>query len=71
MEETKHTYLVSKKLKKSIFNYIKHSLILVPVIPYCVPTSAFAPLVGIPVGILRFVVGLEMQKRYNSTVSKN
>lgn len=56
---------------EKVQDIIEHSLILVSVIPYCVSTSAFAPLIGIPVGILRFVVGLEMKKRYDSTVSKN
>ena len=37
-----------------VFNYIEHLLILVSAITGCVSSSAFASLVGIPVGITSF-----------------
>ena len=42
---------MSKKYKK-VLNYIDHSLIVISTITGCVSISAFASLVGIPIGIM-------------------
>ena len=53
IEEINRNELISKKHKKvcTTINYIKHFLILASTITGCVFISAFASLVGIPIGI--------------------
>ena len=56
----KQNKLMSKKHKKScrVLNYINHLLIAISTITRCVSNSAFAPLVGIPIGITSSTIGL-------------
>ena len=53
---------MSKKHKKvcRVLNYIDHSRILISTITGCVSISAFASLVGIPIGITSSTVGLKI-----------
>ena len=70
---------MSKKLKKfcSALNYIEHLLILTSSVTGCISISAFASLVGIPLGIRCSVVGLKIRaiiagiKTYKSIIKKN
>ena len=52
--------LMSKKHKKfcMTLNYIEYLLILASVVTGCVSISAFASLVGVPIGITSSAVGL-------------
>ena len=52
----------SKRHKKvcATLNYIEHFLMLASTITGCVSISAFASLVGIPVGITSSAIGLEI-----------
>ena len=66
-----------KKIKKcGVLNYIDHSLIAIYTITGCVSISAFASLVGIPVGITSFAIGLKVCvisariKKYESIIKK-
>ena len=66
-----------KKFKKcGVLNYIDHSLIAIYTITGCVSISAFASLVGIPVGITSFAIGLKVCvisvqiKKYESIIKK-
>ena len=69
---------MSKKHKKvyRVLNYIEHLLILISPVTGCVSISAFAFLVGIPIGITSSAVGLQICvitagiKRYKSTITK-
>ena len=66
---------MSEKHKKTwrYLNYVEHLLILVSTITDCVPISAFASLVAIPVGIASSVVGLNIcaiTKKYKSIIKK-
>ena len=73
IEETNRNELMSKKHKKvcTAVNYIEHFLIL-----GCVSISAFASLVGIPIGITSSAIGLKIRaiiaaiKRYRSIIKK-
>ena len=60
LEEIKKNELMSKKYKKvcTTLNYIEHFLILASTITGCVSISAFASLVGIPIGITSSTIGL-------------
>ena len=51
-----------KKHKKvcRLLNYIEHSLIAISTITGCVSISAFASLVGVPIGITSFAIGLKI-----------
>ena len=51
-----------KKHKKvcRLLNYIEDSLIAISTITGCVSISAFASLVGVPIGITSFVIGLKI-----------
>ena len=62
IEETNQNELMSKNHKKvcTPLNYIKHVLILGPTITGCVSISAFASLVGIPIGITSSAIGLKI-----------
>ena len=68
--------MISKKHKKSctILNYIEFFIILASAVTGCVSISTFNYLVGIPIGIAIFVVGLIIWaknreiKKYNTQV---
>ena len=51
---------MSKKFRKArrVMGHIEHLLVLVSTVTGCVSVSAFASLVGIPVGIANSAVGL-------------
>ena len=67
-----------KKNKKvsRVLNYIYHSLIGISTITGCVSISAFASLVGIPIGIRSSAIGLKIFvitaeiKKYKSIIKK-
>ena len=69
---------MSKKHKKvcRVLNYIDHSLIVISTITGCVSISAFASLVGIPIGITSSATGLKVRvitagiKKYKSIIKK-
>ena len=69
---------MSKKHKKvcRVLNYIDHSLIVISTITGCVSISAFASLVGIPIGITSSATGLKVCvitagiKKYKSIIKK-
>ena len=66
---------MSKKYKK-VLNYIDHSLIVISTITGCVSISAFASLVGIPIGIMssatawKICVIIARIKKYKSIIKK-
>ena len=78
IEEINRNELMSKKHKKicTILNYIEHFLILVSTITVCVFIFAFASLIGIPIGITSFAIGLKICaitagiKKYKSIIKK-
>ena len=78
LEEMKQNELMSKKHKKvcTTLNYIEHFLILGSTITGCVSISAFASLVGIPIGIASSTIGLKICvitagiKKYKSIIKK-
>ena len=78
IEEKNQNKLINKKHKKSckILNYINHLLIVISTITGCVYISALTSLVGIPIGITSFAVGLKICaitagiKKYKSIVKK-
>ena len=53
---------MSKKHKRvcRVLNYVDHSLIAISTITECVSVSAFASLVGIPIGITSSAIGLKI-----------
>ena len=53
MKKTDQNELMSNKQKKDLTtsNYIEHFIILASVVTGCISISAFAPLLGIPIGI--------------------
>ena len=61
IEEINQNKLMSKKHKKvcRVLNYIDHSLIVISTITGYVSLSAFASLVGIPIGITSSATGLK------------
>ena len=69
---------MSKKHKKvcRVLNYVDHSLIVISTITGCVIISAFASLVGIPIGITSSAIGLKVcvvtagMKKYKSINKK-
>ena len=69
---------MSKKHKKvsTTLSYIENFLILASTITRCVSISGFSSLVGIPVGITSFAVGLKICsitagiKKYKSIIRK-
>ena len=77
-EEVNQNELMSKKHKKVCrgSNYIDHSLIVISTITGCVSISAFASLVGIPIGIASSTIGLKIClitagiKKYKSIINK-
>ena len=78
IEEINRNELMSKKHKKvcTTLNYIEHFLILGSTITGCVSISAFASLVGIPVGITSSAIGLTICaitteiKKYEPIITK-
>ena len=62
LEEIKQNELMSRKHKKvcTTLNYIEHFVILASTITGCISISAFASLIGIPIGITSFVTGLKI-----------
>ena len=77
-KEINQNKLVSKKHKKvcRVFNYNDHLLTVISTITGCVSISAFASLVGIPIGITRPAIGLKIFvitagiKNYKSIIKK-
>ena len=69
---------MSRKHKKvcTTLNYIEHFLILASTITGCVSISAFASLIGIPIGITSSAIGLKICaitagiKKYKSLIKK-
>ena len=49
----------NRKKVSRVLNYIEHLLIFVSTVTGCFSISAFASLVGIPVGITSSVIGLK------------
>ena len=82
IEEINRNELMSKKHKKvfRVLNYIEHFLIAISTIAGCVSISAFASLVGIPIGITSSAIGLKIWvittvicviiKKYKSIIKK-
>ena len=76
IEEINWNELMSKKHKKifSTLNYIEHFHILASTITGCVSISAFASLIGIPIGITSSAIGLKIcaittgTKKYKSII---
>ena len=62
IEEINRSELISKKHKKicATLNYIEHFLILASTVTGCVSISAFASLVGIPIGITSSAIELKI-----------
>ena len=62
IEEINRNELISKKHKKvcATLDYVEPFLIVGSAITRCVSISAFASLVGIPIGITRSAVGLKI-----------
>ena len=78
IEEINRNDLMSKKHNKAcrVLNYIDHSLIVISTITSFVSISAFASLVGIPIGITSSAIGLKICvittgiKKYKSIIKK-
>ena len=78
LEEVKKNELMAKKHKKdwATLNYIEHFLILAPTVTRFISISAFASLIGIPIGITSFSIGLKICaitagiKKYKSIIKK-
>ena len=78
IDEIKQNELMSKKHKKvcTTLNYIEHFFILASTITGCVSVPAFSSLIGIPIGIKSFAIGLKICaiaagiKTYKSTIKK-
>ena len=70
--------MIRKKHKKvcTTLNYIEHFLILASTITGCISISAFASLIGIPIGITSSAIGLKICaitagiKKYESIIKK-
>ena len=62
IEEINQNELMSKKHKEvcRVLNYINHSFIVISTNTGCVSISAFASLVGIPIGIASSTIGLNI-----------
>ena len=69
---------MSRNLKKVCItlNYIEYFRILVSTITGCISISDFAPLIGVPIGIVSSAIGLKIcaitagVKRYKSIIKK-
>ena len=70
---------MSKKHKKfcTTLNYIENFLVLASAITGCILISAFASLIGIPIGITSYAIGLKVCaittgiKKHKSIIQKN
>ena len=70
---------MSKKYKKvcATLNHIEHFLILASAVTGCISISAFASLLGIPIGITSSAIALKICsinagiKKYKSIIKKN
>ena len=62
LKEIEENELMSRKHKKVCItlNYFEHFLILTSAITGCISISSFAFLLGIPLGITRFAIGLKI-----------
>ena len=77
-EEIKDTELMSKKHKKECkaLNFFEHFLFYISAVNGCVIISAFASLIGVPVGIAGSAVGIRISaitagiKKYKSVIKK-
>ena len=77
-KEENQNELMSKKLKNvcRVLNYIDHLLIVISTITGYVSISAFASLIGIPIGITSSAIGFKICvitagiKKYNSLKKK-
>ena len=77
-EEINRNELMTKNHKKvcTTLNYIENFLILGSTVTGCVPISAFASLVGIPIGIKSSAIGLKICEitaaviKYKSIIKK-
>ena len=78
MDEIKDNDLMSEK-HKNVFralNYFEHFLAFISAVNGCVSISAFASLIGGPIGVVSFAVGLKICaitagiKRYKSIIKK-
>ena len=60
--ETRRNELMSRKHKKvyTTLNYVEHIFILGSTIIWCISISAFAPSIGIPIGITSSVIELNI-----------
>ena len=62
--------------REKVLNYIEHLIILISAVTGCILISAFASLVGIPVGITSSAIGLKICiinaeiKKYKSIIKK-
>ena len=78
-EEINQNKLMSKKHKNvcRVLNYIDHLLIVTSTITGCISISAFASLVGVPIGITSLAIRLKICiitagiKKYKSIIKKN
>ena len=78
VQETAQNELISKKHKKfeTAVNCAKHFLILLSAVNGCISVSAFASVLGIPLGITSSVIGLKMYaitgeiKKYKSIIKE-
>ena len=77
--ENKPSELISKKRKKvsTPLSYMEHLHIMASVVTWCVPTLLFASLVGSPIGVASFAVGLKTcvaiasNKKYKLIIKKD
>ena len=77
IEEINQNKSMSKKDKKVlIWNYTDHSVIVISTITGCVSISAFASILGIPIGITSSAIGLKICaitagiQKYKSIIKK-
>ena len=78
LEEIEHNNLIIKIYRKICrnLNYFEHYLVFDSVVSGCVLTSAFASLVGVPVGFTSSAVGMKICaittriKKYESIIKK-
>ena len=79
LEKIEQNELMSKKYKKvcTTLSHIEHFVILASIITGCISISAFASLLGLPIGITSSVIELKICaitagiKRYKSIIKKN
>ena len=62
IKEINRNELMSKKHKKvwETLTYIEHLFILASIVTGCISISAFPFLLGIPIGIISFAIGLKI-----------